>query len=601
MLPPLRMSAKINSIRSAILFCALALTLSSCTPAGPGALLKGKKYLDRGDYTSAVAQFKKATTLLATNAAAWNYYGVALQGAGQPDDAVNAYQRALELDRDLIDARLNLGSLWMEQNKPDAAKTEFIACTLRWPNDPVGWLKLGSAQLKLGEIVPAERSFSAVLALKTSEAEAYNGLGLARVQRNKPREAEQFFAAAVKAKPDYAPALLNLATVEDQNLHDTKAALENYRAYLALEPRPANWEAVNAIVDQLEQSTLVAATTPAPVSSVAPATPVTPVVPAAKPPVPAPVAVTEPKSPPKTSNAPIVRITQSPRAQTTAKPTPTTPARTASAPVPTAPVQVVQVEPAPQIVTTPGAAPVGETVPKAAAKPGLISRWFGSSSKPENTSAGSTYVANGVTPLPGSSGETIAAPTPTAEVKPKPVVIIPPAPVNFPRYNYLSPRKPSAGDRQAANSAFTQARLAEQNENWADSLRAYREAAQLDPSWFEAQYNAGVVAQKLRNYSSALASYETALAVQPDSVNARYFFALTLKAAGYVPDAANEFKKILAAHPDEVRAHLALANLCAQSLHDPAQARQHYLKVLELDPANPQTNDIRFWLAANPA
>ena len=80
----------------------------------------------------------------------------------------------------------------------------------------------------------------------------------------------------------------------------------------------------------------------------------------------------------------------------------------------------------------------------------------------------------------------------------------------------------------------------------------------------------------------ALPRYELALAIQPDSVDARYNFALALKAAGYALDAADEFKKILAANPDEVRAHLALANLCAQSLHDPAQARQHYLKVLEL-------------------
>ena len=35
-------------------------------------------------------------------------------------------------------------------------------------------------------------------------------------------------------------------------------------------------------------------------------------------------------------------------------------------------------------------------------------------------------------------------------------------------------------------------------------------------------------------------------------------------------------------------------------LDSPAQAREHYQKVLELDPKNPQTNDIRFWLAANP-
>ena len=157
-----------------------------------------------------------------------------------------------------------------------------------------------------------------------------------------------------------------------------------------------------------------------------------------------------------------------------------------------------------------------------------------------------------------------------------------------------------SGDRRAASGAFTKARLAEQDEKWADALKNYRQAIDLDPAWFEAQYNAGVIAHRLRNFSSALAGYETALALQPDSMDARYNFSLALKAAGYAPDAANELKKILAANPGEVRAHLALANLCAQSLHDPAQARQHYLKVLELDSGNPQTADIRFWLAANP-
>ena len=124
-------------------------------------------------------------------------------------------------------------------------------------------------------------------------------------------------------------------------------------------------------------------------------------------------------------------------------------------------------------------------------------------------------------------------------------------------------------------------------------------AADKDPSWFEAQYNTGVIAHRLRNYSLALPRYELALAIQPDSVDARYNFALALKAAGYARDAADEFKKILAANPVEVRAHLALANLCAQSLHDTTQARRHYLKVLDLQPDNPQAADIRFWLSAN--
>ncbi|MBW8863382.1 MAG: tetratricopeptide repeat protein [Verrucomicrobia bacterium] len=85
------MLAKKNSFNGAILFVALGLFVAGCTPAGPRALLKGKHFIDQGEYAEAVEQLKTATDLLMTNAAAWNYYGVALQGAGHPDEAATAY------------------------------------------------------------------------------------------------------------------------------------------------------------------------------------------------------------------------------------------------------------------------------------------------------------------------------------------------------------------------------------------------------------------------------------------------------------------------------------------------------------------------------
>ena len=160
-----------------MLFLALAVFITGCAPPGPRALLAGKKLLERGDYAGAVAQLKNATALLATNAAAWNYYGVALQHAGQPADAVLAYQNALKFDRDLVEAHYNLGCLRLEQNQPEAARTEFTTYTLRRNNAPEGWLKLGAAQLKLHDLLPAEKSFSTALSLNQNNAEALNGLG----------------------------------------------------------------------------------------------------------------------------------------------------------------------------------------------------------------------------------------------------------------------------------------------------------------------------------------------------------------------------------------------------------------------------------------
>ena len=170
----------------------------------------------------------------------------------------------------------------------------------------------------------------------------------------------------------------------------------------------------------------------------------------------------------------------------------------------------------------------------------------------------------------------------------------------FPRYSYLSPSTPGRGDRAAAAAAFDAAQKAERTQNLAAAMNSYHQAAELDPSWFVAQYDYAVLAYRQRDFSQALAASEMALALQPDSVDARYNFALSLKAAGYATDAANELKKILAAHPDEARAQLALGNLYAQQMRDPAQARSHYLKWLDLEPQNPQAINIRYWLSKNP-
>ena len=597
------MLAQINSVRGVIFVLMFALLLGGCTPAGPRAFLKGKKYLDRGDAPAAVLQFKRATTLLATNASAWNYYGVALQRAGQPEEAVTAYTTAQRLDHDLVEVHFNLGTLYLEQNRPDVAVSEFTAYTLRRPTDASAWLKLGFAQLKTGNTAQARTSFSTVLSLKGDEAEAYNGFGLASIQMGNPRDAAKFFAAALQARPDFAPALLNLGTVNQQYLHDSRAALENYQAYLALNPRPASYSDVKAIVASLTQSD-VANTVMAPAVLVRTSPPPQEAHPKIT------IAATAPHPPPSRPESEEIPVTRPAPKPSTQTPEPVTS---------TVPTETVRVQPATPIVTTPRTNKPGPTatatskpkpatnvvarkqpieVPMPEEQPhhGFWHRLFNS----DNPSSPKSYREDTSTPIQDTSEIAGTKPAEEKPAEPTPAPAPAPAPdVTFQRYAYTSPAKPTAGDRHSAEGSFTKARMAEQDQNWTDAEQNYQNAADADPSWFEAQYNAGVIAHRLHTYSVALPRYELALTIQPDSADARYNFALALKAAGYPADAADELKKIIAASPDEIRAHLALANLCAQSLHDVPQARQHYLKVLELQPNNPQAPDIRFWLSAN--
>ena len=554
------------------LILALAVLMTACSPPGPRALLKGKKLLDAGKYDAAAQELKTATSLMPTNAGAWNYLGLAYHRAGQGANAAAAYTRALTLNRDLLEARFNLGCLWLEQNKLDAAKSEFTAYTMRRGTAPDGWLKLGLAQLRATNSLAAEKSFREAMNLNPKSAEALNGLGLAQRQRGRAGDAAQSFSAALKQQPDYRPALLNLATVSHQDLNNRSEALRRYREYLALQPRAADWEAVNVLAQSLVPPTVAQ---PRPTTNIAARV----------------VTVTNGTKPPTAIASRPVPLPKPETNQTVTRPAP---APAVVALPPPAPVEVVKLPPEPVVKTVAdnsrnSVSSPPDTVstnPAAAPTPNAERRGIFSQLNPfkreTKPAAGET---TGIAPAPNT-----LSPVPVLE---------PPTPAGG-RYGYQSPAVPQAGDRRSAEQALVAGQQAQSVGRLAEAIQAYRRAGQLDGSYFEAHYRLGLAAFEARSFRLALSAWETALALRPDSADARYNFALTLKASNYPKDAVDELEKLLALHPDEARGHLTLGNLYAEQLHDLPRARRHYGRVLQLDPRNPQAQAIRYWLVANP-
>ena len=591
------------------LLAAVALAwLTGCTPAGPRALLRGKRLVEEGKYADAVAELKVATSLLSTNAQAWNYLGLAYHHAGEPANAIDAYQRALKLNHDLVVVHYNLGCLLLEQNKPETlegARNELTAFTLHQGNSLDGWLKLGTAHLRLSELTAAETSFKEVLRLSPQNVEALNDLGTAQLQRKHPRDAAAYFNSALKLEPSYGPALLNLAVAEIF-LNNRPLALQKYREYLATNPHAANWETVNAAAQQLDQELnpparpVVVAISPnvivntvtnngARVAAVPFNTNVSrpenvAVVP--KPvflPSPKPLVI-EPAMKPE-----VVRLVEAPTIKV-AENRGTTQRPAASV----APIDDGSVEPIDSVATP---------------KPGK--RGFFQKLNPKALFHREPKTAPITTPLPPVSPSLMAA-NPTVPVSTEPEAVSkievappPPRPVVVPRYPYLLPSKPVAGNRAEAERLLARGMAAQRDHRMKDAVALYRSATQADPGYFEAQSTLGSAALEAGDLSQSLRAFELALAINPDSFNARYNFGLALKKANYIQDAAQELERLLAIAPTgEAPAHLAvvhltLANLYAEQFHHATPARTHYLKVLELDPHNSQATAIRYWLQNN--
>ena len=573
-----------------IYFLAFAVFLAGCTPSGPRALTEGEKLIERGRYPEAIEKLKAATSLLKTNAPAWNYLGLAYHHAGQTTNAAQAYQTALSLNHDLAEVHFNLGCLWLEQNRLDAAKAELITYTSLRKNSAEGWTKLGTAQLRStrleqrplkpgapaarpAELAAAEKSFAEALSIARSP-EGLNGWGLTQLQRNRPRDAAQCFSDALKQQPDYAPALLNLAIVSQLYLNNHPFALQKYREYLALPVHRPDWEVVNTTARELEQE--LNATPPAPAATV-PAPPASSADTAKPAHNPAARAGSSSASEPAT-NAPKAALTGR-RAEENvevARVSPEPAIKPAQDAV-SAPGQTAQTKP---VIASPKA--TGE--PPNTRKPGFFSRmnplnllYHDSKPSPKSPALSADSGSATVEEAPGSGPHGVA------------------------RYRYSLPAKPAAGDHSAAERVFAQGLQAQEADRFPEAIQSYRQATQLDPAYYDAYYNLGLAAAAAGSLQQALAAYETALAIRPESLDARYNFALVLKQANYLPDAVNELEKLLSSSPKEPRAHLALGNLYAQQLRQPKKAREHYLKVLENDPHNPQAEAIRYWLTRNPS
>ena len=585
---------------------------SGCAPPGPRALMNGEKLIAEGRYAEAVVSLQKATSLLPRTPQAWNHLGLAYQGNGQLEEAARAYRTALSLDHRLAEARYNLGCLLLEQNNLAPALDELTSYTLVHPEVVDGWLRLGSAYLKARRPDYAERCFKAAIDLRARHPEALNGLGMVQFQRRRWQEAANYFNAALAQDANYAPALLNAAITAHQGFNNRPQALQMYRQYLALQPTPAGAEAVKNTARQLEAElnpTLVAVPSRPVVTGV-----VAQLTAKTNPPASAPIIATRPPPLPATST--IVRV---------APPVPVAPTNpTVMAVAPARPVApfrpVVTNKPAEIEVTQ----VTGDLVVKPAQDLGAPARPANTVNRPETsgdvaeripaTNTARKGLLTKLNPFSGRNKSDGAKPTtlpsnasanpasvPVADNAPAETVrAVPPPPPPVPRYTFLSPLKPTAGNRVEAELPFSRGLKAQQEGRRPEAIREYQAAMRTDPAYFDAYYNLGLAALDNGDSRLALWAYEIALSIKPDSADARYNLGLALKAGGFHLDAVEQLEKAAQGAPNDARPHLSLANLYAQQFRDNSAARRHYQKVLELNPRHPEAAKIRYWLAGNP-
>lgn len=128
--------------------------------------------------------------------------GFALSRRGEPEAAVAAFRRALELRPDDATAANNLGNALLALGRADEARTVLVAAVDRHPRDPDLRTTRGLLHLQAGEWAEAERQLRAAVDLAPGYALAQSNLGQALAARGDAAGAEAAFAAAVRLAPE---------------------------------------------------------------------------------------------------------------------------------------------------------------------------------------------------------------------------------------------------------------------------------------------------------------------------------------------------------------------------------------------------------------
>ena len=125
-------------------------------------------YLLNGDLEMARATLKEVLKNPFYVTPQFAYFNLAriFEREGNIDDAIREYRRALDIDRDYVDAHNNLGRLYLQQGKNDLAIEEFTEATRLQPRVALYQRNLGVAYVQAGETQKARMSFQRVLELE---------------------------------------------------------------------------------------------------------------------------------------------------------------------------------------------------------------------------------------------------------------------------------------------------------------------------------------------------------------------------------------------------------------------------------------------------
>jgi tetratricopeptide (TPR) repeat protein len=179
--------------------------------------------------------FTHALAVTEDNYVACNNLGVWLVDRGQTAEAMDYFQKSLQMNPDDADTMYNLGEVQSRLGNLDAAANYYRRALQIDPEHANALYNLGNTMTRLGRVDEAIADYSRSLQIDPDRADILDNLGFALAAKKQFPEAVANFEAALKLDPDFPDAHNNLATVLFME-HRFDEAAQHYREAIRLTP-----------------------------------------------------------------------------------------------------------------------------------------------------------------------------------------------------------------------------------------------------------------------------------------------------------------------------------------------------------------------------
>lgn len=183
----------------------------------------------------AIAAYQRAIDIQPNYADAYYNLALALTKAKRIEQATNVYHALLTLVPGHAGAHFHYGCLLMQQEKYLEAVEQFSFLDREHPNHFETQTNLATCHLQLNRLTSAQFHYEKALALSPQDSQVLFNLGVISLGMNRVQDAIQYYLSALKINPDDVTIQQNIGAAYIL-VNDKANALLHYREVLRLQP-----------------------------------------------------------------------------------------------------------------------------------------------------------------------------------------------------------------------------------------------------------------------------------------------------------------------------------------------------------------------------